>query len=315
MDSFRSTAAAFALIALTAFRASAAPVTSCGQVVAGAGVLTADLDCSAYADGPAITVSDDASLALAGYRLIGNPTQPAVRCEISCSVRGPGTIDGGLQSVRASDCSVRGLNITGAVEDSVYCWTGDIRKSTISGAGNHCAYGDSLRIARSSIFGCGRNGVDTETGLVASHVEVRDCGAVGMAVFTPTPFDKVRIRKCIMENNAASGFGIYQSHDPIRISDSIIRGNRHGIFGNTSFEVRGCEITGNDVAGIYIGGGLEIAKSTVTGNCQNWDPESWDNCCSDLHAEGGLEARDVTCGTSEGGVGPGCGPYGVCSMD
>jgi hypothetical protein len=314
MSACRSITAAIAIWAISVSPAGAAPVTDCGQVVEGAGLLAADLDCSTYTDGPAVVLMDG-SLSLGGHQLTGNAAQPAILCNGRCIVRGPGSVVGGQNSVRASRCDLRSVSFDGAAADSVYCSGADIRKSSISGAGGNGVYATTLRISRSTIRGSAEHGADVQTGLRASRVDVRDNGGAGLLLFIPTPDQKIHIKASVVENNGNSGFGIYQSYEPVRIVNSIFRGNRVGIWGNTSFDVRGSEITGHDIAGIYIGETLEISDSVVTGNCLDWVPEDWDGCCSDIHAESGVEARKVTCGTSEGGPGTGCGTYGVCSMD
>lgn len=312
-----SIAVIVASVIASAAPASATSLAACGQVVAGDAVLDADLDCSTHGDGPAVSL-DEGTLQLNGFRLVGNAGQPAVACTGPCKLRGPGRIEGGLHSVRGvwSHCDIRRVSMDGAIDDSVSCSGADIRKSTISGAGGHGFHGTRLRISRSAIIGCAERGVDTATALTASRVDVRDCGGIGLYCFGPPPGQKVQIRSATVENNGGSGIGVFISTEPVRIARSIIRGNRHGIWGNTSFKVSGCEISGNDVAGTYIGEGLSISDSSVTGNCLNWDPESWD-CCTDLWAEGGLDLRKTTCGTSGGGGlgGGSCASYGLCTLD
>jgi hypothetical protein len=51
--------------------AAATPVTTCGQVIAKRGVLTGDLDCSAF-DGAAISLGKTGKLDLAGFTLTAN---------------------------------------------------------------------------------------------------------------------------------------------------------------------------------------------------------------------------------------------------
>ncbi len=294
-------------------RASADSITTCGHVVTGTASLDADLDCSAYADGPAVSIAEG-TLFLNGFRLIGNAGQSAIDCAGPCKLRGPGSVEGGLHSIGGPDCTIRGATLDGAADDSVSCGRADIRNTAISGAGGNGFYGRELHIRRSSVSGCAERGVDTATVLIASRVDVRDCGGIGLYCFGPISDNDVRIRFATVENNGGSGIAVSISSDDIRISRSIIRGNRHGIWGNTSFDVTDCEISGNDVAGIYIGEGLSISDSSVTGNCLSWDPENW-ACCKDVWAEGGLDARKLTCGTSGGVSGGTCENYGACSLD
>ena len=61
-------------------------VVSCGQMVTGTGVLTADLDCSAFAGPSAVILSASGSLDLAGFALHGPLVGEAVRCDGDCTI-------------------------------------------------------------------------------------------------------------------------------------------------------------------------------------------------------------------------------------
>ncbi len=75
------------------------PVTTCGQVVTGAGALAGDLDCSGHA-GHAVHLTG--RLLLGGFTLTGNPAFDVVRCVSgSCAVIGPGTVTGGQDGIRS----------------------------------------------------------------------------------------------------------------------------------------------------------------------------------------------------------------------
>ena len=94
MRIFRLPVAAYLTVAVACFstsaRATAVPVTSCGQMVEGEGVLTADLDCSATT-GPAVFLGPGARLELSGFTLLGN--EIGVQCAVGlCMIEGPGTI-------------------------------------------------------------------------------------------------------------------------------------------------------------------------------------------------------------------------------
>jgi hypothetical protein len=81
---------ALAVVFLGSAHAAPVPVTSCGQKVNGAGVLTGDLDCSAAA-GPAVILGSNSRLNLAGFTVLGN--EVGVQCAVaSCTITGPGTI-------------------------------------------------------------------------------------------------------------------------------------------------------------------------------------------------------------------------------
>ena len=89
--------------------AEAVPVTECGQLVEEPGVLTADLDCSAF-PGDALIIRRGvgrARLSLNGFTLTGNDdTDPhsfsAVHCSGRCRLEGPGLITGATSGVIAT---------------------------------------------------------------------------------------------------------------------------------------------------------------------------------------------------------------------
>jgi hypothetical protein len=84
-------------------------VTSCGMTITGNAELTADLDCSGFA-GHAVVL--DGSLALNGFTLTGNATDPAGYSAVDCSgkcrvkIKGPGTIVGGATAISGRDVVV-----------------------------------------------------------------------------------------------------------------------------------------------------------------------------------------------------------------
>jgi hypothetical protein len=82
--------AAFAATPVASVLAGAEPVTTCGQAVAKRGVLTGDLDCSAF-NGTAVSLGKTGKLDLAGFTLTAKDI--AVHCDVgTCEIRGPGTI-------------------------------------------------------------------------------------------------------------------------------------------------------------------------------------------------------------------------------
>jgi hypothetical protein len=101
------------VVVITLFLAATAhgktAVTSCGMTIDGNAELTADLDCSGFA-GHAVIL--DGSLALNGFTLTGNATDPAgysvVDCTDKCHVKikGPGTIVGGATAVSGREVVV-----------------------------------------------------------------------------------------------------------------------------------------------------------------------------------------------------------------
>lgn len=86
--------ASAALLAASDGHAARVTLTTCGQTVVGSAQLAADLDCSAYA-GHALVL--DGNLALNGFTLTGNATDPAgytarstAPRSVACASRAPG---------------------------------------------------------------------------------------------------------------------------------------------------------------------------------------------------------------------------------
>ena len=85
-----SAAIALAVLGQDVPAAALETVATCGQVVAQAGILGADLDCSSET-GPAVVLQRGARLTLAGFTITGN--EGGVLCTgPSCKIFGPGTI-------------------------------------------------------------------------------------------------------------------------------------------------------------------------------------------------------------------------------
>ena len=89
--------------------AEAEEVTHCGQLVFGAGFLSADLDCSSAQIGPRL--DRRASLDLAGFTLTGPAATFAIVCDRKCEVTGPGTIVGGANGIRGVRVTAKDLTI------------------------------------------------------------------------------------------------------------------------------------------------------------------------------------------------------------
>lgn len=82
--------ATLALAPATVLAGPAVSVTTCGQTVPKRGVLTADLDCSAF-DGAAVVLAKNARLDLGGFTITAKDN--GVSCGVgTCQVRGPGAI-------------------------------------------------------------------------------------------------------------------------------------------------------------------------------------------------------------------------------
>jgi hypothetical protein len=210
--------AATALVASLGM-AQPVPVTACGQVVTGSGVLVADLDCSGEAD-EAVKLSG--RLALGGFTLTGHPAFDVVRCEVGqCSVAGPGIVTGGLDGVRG-DRGVRveaGAVISGTagdgvrsdgsakVRDSMITANGgdgirskaraSVLRSTVSGnAGDGVRADKSASVKDSTVTSNGGNGVDSELTAKAVRSSVTGNG-----------FDGLKGNRVVLAASTATGNG------------------------------------------------------------------------------------------------------------
>jgi hypothetical protein len=139
---------------------AAEPVTTCGQVLADGGFLTADLDCSGYTDGPALTI-ERGVLDLAGFTLTGNEVESiplyfpeaTVFCPVSCEIIGPGVLAGGKEAVvharrriALTDVTVRDVTAVGNAS-AVYS-EGSLQSTGCTIEGNS---GDGLVATRRAI--------------------------------------------------------------------------------------------------------------------------------------------------------------------
>src|SRR5262245_23396571 len=113
----------FIVTPATAFGAT--PVTSCGQMVEGIGLLQADLDCTVAA-GPAVTLANRATLNLGGFTITAN--FGGVECLGSCRVLGPGSIARAFPSVIGEDSCIGVSGVFGTrvtVRDVAFSQFGD----------------------------------------------------------------------------------------------------------------------------------------------------------------------------------------------
>lgn len=199
--------------------AAPVPVTVCGQVVNGTGILVADLDCSATADD---TVKLRGRLLLGGFALTGNPAFDVVRCVTGgCVVSGPGTVTGGMDGVR-SDRGARvdkGATISGNAGDGVRTdssarvidatvssnggdgvrskSTATILRSTVSGNDGDGVRTDlTANVKDSTVSSNSGNGVDSDRSAVATRSHVDGNG-----------HDGLRGLRAVLSSSSATGNG------------------------------------------------------------------------------------------------------------
>jgi hypothetical protein len=194
-------------------------VTSCGQVLAGGGYLTADLDCSGQStEASTVTLGKNGILDLRGFTLTGYAATldpfVTVACEKSCIILGPGTIvgsaHGDLQVVvgfgnhvptNPRRITVRGATITGG-SIGVSAPRLRLQNATITGNRGTGVWSSIAKIDDSTITG---NGFST--------VETIPVGVLG--------WEEVRVRNSVVTGNAFAGIRAAE----IRAHDSQTTGN------------------------------------------------------------------------------------------
>jgi hypothetical protein len=195
------------------------PVTTCGQVVVGSGILVGDLDCSAEAD-EAVKLSG--RLLLGGFTLTGNAAFDVVRCQVGrCTVTGPGTVTGGADGVR-SDGSARieaGASVSGNASDGLRAErSAKVRDASVTGNG-----GDGVRssaratVLRSTVSGNTGDGVRADTSASVKDSTVDGNGGSGVdgelaakatrSTVTGNGFDGLKGQRVVLAGSAATGNG------------------------------------------------------------------------------------------------------------
>lgn len=211
-------ASSLALSATLALAADPVPVTTCGQVLEGDGILVADLDCSGETtDEPAVVLARGGTLDLAGFTITsraypdGSPTS-VVRCDRSCRIVGPGVILGSSTAygacVEAKDfrpgrsVAVENATIAGA-------WIGVLARnvtvegSTISNNRSVGIWAGFARVEDSSITG---NGLGADGSVMRGGV-----------------FGQIKSR---VENSTVTGNGMSGVYGwKLRVIDSTVSGN------------------------------------------------------------------------------------------
>jgi hypothetical protein len=164
-------------------------VTQCGQVLAGDGFLTGDLDCSAQTSGAAsVVLSKTGRLALGSFTITGSTSaavQDTVRCEGRCIIQGPGTISGGHHGIASragksgrvdlSDVTVTGAAF-GIVAPKVH-----LRNVVVSGNTFEGVRSDKANITSSQITDNGGLGAGVRGAVVKlTDVTVTGNGGAGL---------------------------------------------------------------------------------------------------------------------------------------
>jgi hypothetical protein len=141
-------------------------VNTCGQEFRGRGFLTADLDCTGFADHAVII--ERGRLELRGFTLTGGNAY-GVRCIGSCKIVGPGTITrSGLDGVRVQRrVTILNVNITNNDSDGVDARNNRgnagavVKESVITGNGSSGVQADRrAKLFATTISANGQHGVE-----------------------------------------------------------------------------------------------------------------------------------------------------------
>lgn len=210
---FVSSLAAVSAIFMGTPSSAAEPVevTSCGQVLARSGYLSADLDCSGISsETPTVVIGPGGTLDLGGFHLTAHTSTgsvAAVECQRRCNIVGPGTITGstgGSQVVGMSRWDGSRISVIGArIEGGAF---GLVAKRV-----------DALD---ATIVDNEQVGIWTFKAKVDNSV-VSDNGTVGP--YRHGVFGQVRsfVRNSTVTNNGQAGVRGWR----VRIEDSTVDGN------------------------------------------------------------------------------------------
>jgi len=289
--------AVLSIIFLFASIATAAtPVTTCGMVLENDGVLVGDLDCSALADSPALTIGNGHTLDLAGYTFTTNVTDHAdaypegnIWCPTKCAIVGPGTlrtVSGEAVVFANRKLTLRDVTVVATGTNySLFSWG---RVSAIDSAigGGH----DGIIAGRTILEGTTINGVGGQAIVsYGGHVRIRSSDISGNGFDFPNYTVWAKAAK---------------------VESSTITGNAGtGIYAEKGLLVADSSITGNLAAGIYAEEHSLIVDSDVSGNCY-WDGA--ETSCEDIVACERPRLDNTTCDVSVACHGD---TWGICSLD
>jgi hypothetical protein len=184
------------------------PVTTCGQILAGDGFLTGDLDCSAQpAAAATVTLSKTGRLNLGGFTLTGSPNVvDTVRCEDRCIINGLG-----------------GSNL-----------------GTIAG-GQHAIASRSGKSGRVDVFYTTVTGA--EFGIVAPKVHARQLHVTGNT-FEGIRGDKVKLIDSTVTDNGGLGAGV-RGEAQVKLIAAVITGNGGAGVEGGKLHAQDSTVTGN----------------------------------------------------------------------
>lgn len=207
-----------ALSVLDAGAATAATeVNTCGQIVSGDAFLSADLDCSTYESGDAITVQGKRGmLDLNGYTLTVSPRSigSAIYCTKRCKVYGDGgSVIGGRWGVAGNESiKVYDLTITDSAMRGVAATRTYVERVTVMNTGREAITGQAkLTVRDSYVANCGGIPDPLSGGLGATSGVMWAC--------------RVRVFNSTVRNNFWGGIEAPCQHGALRIEDSVVIGN------------------------------------------------------------------------------------------
>jgi hypothetical protein len=278
---------------------SAEAVTACGMVLADGGFLVGDLDCSGYADGPALTITSG-TFDLASYTFTANArdfplTNPdaGVECSHSCEIVGPGTITSpGGEAVVAARGRLTLNNVT----------------ITLSGSLTYAVVGRRRVTAIDSVIqGAGGDGIAARS----AHVEgttIDGNGGTAIAAY----YGRVGVYDSEITNNGWQFPADAVIGKAVKVGSSTITGNGgDGINAGKSLKLVGSNVSGNGRTGIDVERSAEIIDSNLTGNCTS--PGTLG--CADVRSCERPRADNTTCGSSMDCNRVAVQDWGICSGD
>ncbi len=293
-------------------------VAECGQVIEAKtqGELLGDLDCSTH-QGPAVTVAGG-TLYLNGYTVTGNLDYPAgtesvVFCSASCTVTGPGTIEGSVTGFYASydarRVKLKNLTITGSEMMGVQVSRRAILDSvTIENTFIGVSAGIKLTLLNSTV----KNNSDIGALALARGIVVKDSTVTGNGSNGIAAAHGGRVQRSTITNNVLTGVSLTQR---LKIKDSTITGN--GWQGASAaggvLTVKNTTVAQNGRIGIVSTVRVRAFDSFIIDNCTNPLVQSGINC-ADIMSCGPPKIRNTRCGTSLQCQAPGVS-WGICELD
>jgi hypothetical protein len=300
----------FVVVSAASLTHATVEVDTCGLVIQENGVLSADLDCSAYA-GIALTIENHARLDLQGFMLTAGDS--AIYCPDGCGIVSTvsrGTIQGGSGAaietafIGPFSVSVDNVLITGAGAGivgggSVVVKNSEISNNTGAGVsayqklivyasvirdnGGDGAYGrGGAKVVDSEITGNGLIGVlgdDVSNVFHAKTVVVRSTvtgnGGGVRAI------ENLKVSESSIDGNVQWGVGTTAHYARLTISDSSVSSNgEHGVTTNgRSMTLKRSSIDDNGGAGVRhvgfsSGGRIKATDTSISGNGEDgiWGP-------------------------------------------